>query len=77
MNHVILKVYSGESNHLIREEYQQCLGKIVNTTWSMITMPDTGTLQENKHGYLPLPIILSPAASISKIVPGLKSYYLL
>ena len=43
----------------------------------MITIPDSGTLQENKHVSLPLPSTLSPAATITTIVPGLKSSSLL
>ena len=43
----------------------------------MITMPDAGTLQEINNGTLPLPIILSPAATITTIIPGLNSSSLL
>ena len=43
----------------------------------MIIMPYAGTLQANKHGSLPLPSTLSPAATITIIVPDLKSSSLL
>ena len=68
---------SGESSHLMREYYQHCLGKIVNTAVNIIIIPETGTLQANKHGSQPLPSKLSPAETIATIVPGLKSSYLL
>ena len=40
----------------------------------MIIMPDNVTLHSNKHGSTSLTNTLSPAATIAKIVPGLKSY---
>ena len=43
----------------------------------MITIPDSGTLQANIHGSLPLSIIPSSEATIVTIVPGLKSFSLL
>ena len=61
----------------MREEDNHCLEKNVHVPGSMIIMPDSGTLQENKHGYLPQPSILSPVSTITTIVPGLKSSSLL
>ena len=58
----------------MREEYQHCLEKIVNAPEPVIIIPYAGTPQEIKHGSLPLPSILSPAATTATIVPGLKSY---
>ena len=67
---VRLKGDSGESSHFIREEYQHCLDNIVNTTGHIITMPEYGTLQANKHGSLPLTSTLSPEATIFTILLG-------
>ena len=75
--HARLKGDSGASSHFTREEDQHCLENVVNATGPMITMPDAGTLQANKHGTLPLPSILSSAATIATIVPGLKFYSML
>ena len=74
---VKLKGDKWASNLLVREEDNHCLEKNVHVPGSMIIMPDSGTLQENKHGYLPQPSILSPVSTITTIVPGLNSYYLL
>ena len=57
----------------MREEDQPCLDNIVNAPVPMIIMIDEGTLQEIKHGSLPLPSTLSPAATTATIVPGLNS----
>ena len=42
----------------------------------MIIIPDSGKLQANKHGFLPLLSTLSPASTTAIIVLGLKSYSL-
>ena len=68
-----MKWDSGSSIHFIREKDQHCLENIFNATGPMIIMSDAGTLQANKHVSLPLTFTLSPASTISTIVPGLKS----
>ena len=68
-----LKGDSGESIHLVIEEYQHCFDNIYNATGPMIIITDAVTLQANKHGSIPIPSTLSPAETIATIVPGLKS----
>ena len=73
---VIWKGYIWESSHFMREEDQNCWEKRINSTGSMIIIPDAGTLHANKHSSVPLQITLSPTATITIIVPFLKSYYM-
>ena len=61
----------------MREEDQHYLEKFLNVTGHTIIIPDYGTLQANKHAYLPLTSTLSPAEIIATIVPGLNSSSLL
>ena len=72
-NHIILKGYSVAYSHFMRKEYQHCLEKIVDAPGPMITMSDADTVEVNKHFPLPIPSIISSAATIATIVPFLKS----
>ena len=72
-NHIRLKGDSRAYSHFMREEYQHCLENIVDAPGPMITMPDDDTFQLNKHFPLPIPSIISSAATIATIVPFLKS----
>ena len=56
---------------MIKED-KQCLENNVNVPGPMITMPDSGTFQAKTHGFLPLPSILSSAATTATIITGLK-----
>ena len=72
-----LKGDSGASGHFMREGYHNCLENIFNAPGPMLIMPNSGTLQERKRGSLTQPSILSPVATITTIVAGLKSSSLL
>ena len=54
------------------EEYQHRFDNIVIASGHIITMTDAGILQANKNCSIPLLSILSSAATISTIVPGLN-----
>ena len=60
---------------MIQEDLHCSDNIIINLTGNMISMPDAGTLQENKHDTLPPPSILSSAATIAQNLPGSKSSY--